>query len=321
MQSVLEKREYWEQLQTSQDWAKFRIGESAWESRVEMESTLKEVYAKLGLPWVDAGPTTLNRAAYLLYIFSEHGLQVARFLRSVMVPLEGTVHEEEAVTLSFPANQKFGLLTSTIEQSSEGREQYGDQQVVIIDIGSQSTKAGWAAERKPTVIFPSVDGGNYPVVRGVVTNWKGWENLCRKAFDELKTDPSLYPVIVCVAPKTPNVHKSEIANILFRNLKVPSILIASTSYCGLCSTDALAGCVVNVGAGIVHVVPYYEGLLIGHAVQRLDVSGQDIIDYVVQSCLARGFSVTPEEVENFKCLFWVSHEKSSKDLEEDVGGV
>lgn len=36
----------------------------------------------------------------------------------------------------------------------------------------------------------------------------------------------------------------------------------------------MAACVVNVGGGIVHTVPYYEGLLIAHAIQRLDVSGQ-----------------------------------------------
>lgn len=63
-----------------------------------------------------------------------------------------------------------------------------------------------------------------------------------------------------------------------QTLKVPSILLASTSYCGLCSIDAMAACVVNIGGGIVHTVPYYEGLLIAHAIQRLDVAGQGKLD-------------------------------------------
>lgn len=95
----------------------------------------------------------------------------------------------------------------------------------------------------------------------------------------------------------------------------------------------MAACVVNVGGGIVHTVPYYEGLLIAHAIQRLDVSGQgkyegrsfsliweDITDYVVEACRVRGDTVTAQEAENFKTAFWIVHEKEFKVAEEETGG-
>lgn len=46
----------------------------------------------------------------------------------------------------------------------------------------------------------------------------------------------------------------------------------------------------------------------------------DITDYVVDACKARGHSVTPAEVENFKAAFYIVHEKELKVAEEEVGG-
>jgi hypothetical protein len=54
------------------------------------------------------------------------------------------------------------------------------------------------------------------VGKGVVKDWAGFEFLVRKAFEALKADPSQYPVIVCIAPKTPKGHKNEIAKIMFK---------------------------------------------------------------------------------------------------------
>eukprot|EP01127_Copromyxa_protea_P004322 TRINITY_DN14199_c0_g1_i1.p1 TRINITY_DN14199_c0_g1~~TRINITY_DN14199_c0_g1_i1.p1 ORF type:complete len:465 (-),score=95.62 TRINITY_DN14199_c0_g1_i1:13-1305(-) len=287
-----------------------------------MEKTLREAYSKIGLPWVESGPTTLSRAAFLLYEFGTNGLQIARFLRSVMGPMDGKVTEEHTQDLELKLHPSlFNLcLSSTTEILGPPAEVPEAERVLIIDVGSFFTKAGWASDSSPSVTFPStLEDGSFPVDRGVVKDWKGFEFLVRKAYSLLHCSPSLYPVIICIAPKTPKGHKNEIAQIMFKTFQAPSILLASTSYCGLCSIDGMAACVVNVGGGIVHTVPYYEGLLISHAIQRLDVAGQDITQYVLDACTARGDSVVAQEVENFKSTFWVVHDKDFNVVEEEVG--
>lgn len=135
--------------------------------QAEMERTLREAYSKLGLPWVDAGPTTLSRAAFLLYEFGNNGLQIARFLRSVMGPLDGKVTEEHSQNLTFTGalpslnSTEETLAGPAVPSVAEG------ERVVIIDVGSFFTKAGWASDATPAVTFPSVaEDGSRPVDRG-----------------------------------------------------------------------------------------------------------------------------------------------------------
>lgn len=139
--------------------------------QAEMERTLREAYSKLGLPWVDAGPTTLSRAAFLLYEFGNNGLQIARFLRSVMGPLDGKVTEEHSQNLAFTG--ALPSLTSTEETLAAPSSAVGEgERVVIIDVGSFFTKAGWASDATPAVTFPSVaEDGSRPVDRGL-SSWR-----------------------------------------------------------------------------------------------------------------------------------------------------
>ena len=89
---------------------------------------------------------------------------------------------------------------------------FDGEQVVIVDLGSHSIKAGWAGEEVASLVFPTPSGA---IERGFIQNFSDVEKIFRQVFQELKTEPSAYPVLVCVAPKTSNANKNKIASILF----------------------------------------------------------------------------------------------------------
>jgi len=234
----------------------------------------------LALPWNESAPVTVDRMTWLMPMLADYPIEILRFLRDICNMTETT---EDFFGLGY--NQRADL---------------GDNQAVIIDLGSSKIKCGWAGDPAPTESFASEVDGRPIIDRGVVKDFDGLETILRKCFKLLNTDPTKYLVIIAMAPKTPKTHKDKIAGFLFDKLHIPSLFICSTSYAGLCWTEKMSGLIVTVGSGICHAVPFYSGVLIHHAIQRLDVAGQDIDEFLDSELKALGKNLSKKQVEEYK---------------------
>jgi actin len=160
---------------------------------------------------------------------------------------------------------------------------------LVVDNGTGISKNGFAGEDQPRSVFPTLIGypkytsimtdvehytreyyiGEealqlkgvlklmFPVEHGVIEDWLAMEKIWHYTFyTDLRVDPSEHPVL------------------------------------SLYASGRTTGCVIDIGDGVSHVVPIYEGFALSHAISRLDLAGRDITTYLQRLLRQKGFSFT-----------------------------
>jgi len=192
----------------------------------------------------------------------------------------------------------------------------GDAPALILDNGSGSCKAGFAGDSVPRVDFPAVVGWpkaacsqpgvdrsllrhgrvgagacqpggvalnlKHPLEHGVVLHWEDLEKVWRHALSELRAEPGAHPVLVTEAPLNPKANREQMVQLLFEEFDVPSVHVAVSGALSLYATGSRTGVVVEVGDGVSQTVPIFDDFVVPHAVQRLDLGGRDLTEYLAR---------------------------------------
>lgn len=72
------------------------------------------------------------------------------------------------------------------------------------------------------------------------------------------------------------------AEIIFEKFGVPAFYLAIQAVLSIYSSGKTTGLVVDSGDGVTHVVPIYEGYSLPHAVERNNLAGRDLTDYMTK---------------------------------------
>jgi actin-related protein len=196
------------------------------------------------------------------------------------------------------------------------------EDAVVLDLGSYYLKAGYAGNDAPTTIFPNIMGrplydstmlstgkefyvGNeaqnhrgilalsYPICNGVVRNFDDFEILLYHAvFEQLLTSVEDRPVLLTDPPLNPKSNREKITQLMFEKFNVPGTYFAFPAVLSHYASGRCTGITIEVGEGGTHVIPVYEGYTFMQAINRSNLGGGVITDYLGRLLLERGYSFT-----------------------------
>ncbi|CAE7919152.1 unnamed protein product, partial [Symbiodinium sp. KB8] len=203
-----------------------------------------------------------------------------------------------------------------------------DAQALVIDNGSGMVKAGFAGDDAPRAVFPSIIGRpkhpgimvgmdqkdayvgdeaqakrgvlalKYPIEHGIVTNWDDMEKVWQHTFfNELRVAPDEHPVLLTEPPLNPKGKRERMTEIMFEKFKVPSMYANIQPVLSLYASGRTTGAVLDSGHTASYTVPIYEGCALPDAIQRLDMGGRDLTDYLAK--LLNEFGLSFEDLTSY----------------------
>lgn len=187
-------------------------------------------------------------------------------------------------------------------------------QPVVIDNGTGVIKAGFAGSDKPKVVFRNIVGRtkhvrvmpggllegsdffvggkaedhrgslllSYPVEHGIIQNWSDMEKIWHHVYskDNLNVSSEEHAVLLTESPLNPISSKDKMAEFFFEGLNSPALYFAIQAILSLYASGRTTGIVLDVGDGVTHSVPVYEGFALTHSIMRMDVAGRDVTRYL-----------------------------------------
>ena len=108
------------------------------------------------------------------------------------------------------------------------------------------------------------------------------ENVWSHAFyNELRCKPQeCGGVLLTEAPRNPKENRERMVQIMFEAFGVPNTYVAIQAVMSLYAAGRTTGLVVDSGDGVTHTVPVFEGFSVPHAVEKMDIAGRVLTNYL-----------------------------------------
>mmetsp|Transcript_1451 Transcript_1451/g.2129 ORF Transcript_1451/g.2129 Transcript_1451/m.2129 type:complete len:424 (-) Transcript_1451:123-1394(-) len=169
----------------------------------------------------------------------------------------------------------------------------------------------------------------HPMERGSVVDggWDAMELLWEHIYSKSNLNARMeeHPVLLTESPHNPTSHREQLAEIFFETFRVPALFVAPPAVLSLYASGRTTGVVLDVGEGVTHCIPVYEGYALPHSIVRSDLGGVDVTKRLQLLLRKSGlaFSTTAEAdfVSRMKEeVCYVSSVPTNEESDYDMGG-
>ncbi|MBN2157195.1 MAG: actin family protein [Candidatus Lokiarchaeota archaeon] len=190
---------------------------------------------------------------------------------------------------------------------------------IVLDIGEFSSKIGFAGENEPRNNFYSLVGepkyqdiemdykkqyyvGNeisssiglykihHPIIGGRIEDWNFFEQILDYVFYTLRIDPSIVNVLYSYHPMLSTEEKRRLFELFFDKYQVMGFYPILDSLLTMYSGGFQTGLVVEMGASSIRIVPIYQGYMLSHAIEILQIGGTVLDTFMYEQLQNAGFS-------------------------------
>jgi actin-like protein 6A len=192
----------------------------------------------------------------------------------------------------------------------------GDEtSALVIDVGTSTTKAGFAGEDCPKFVFPSavgVVGGEegskatrsagtnalsawregmrveHALKDGAVTDWDAYEALLRHAYaSELRVTAGEHPLLLAEPNTAPDKSREKTAEIAFESLGVPALYLGKNAVLSAFAAGRATALVLDVGGGHISATPVCDGYVLQRPSRSTALGGGRLDEMLLAACEAR----------------------------------
>eukprot|EP00986_Skeletonema_menzelii_P008422 scaffold3535_cov148-Skeletonema_menzelii.AAC.6 len=169
----------------------------------------------------------------------------------------------------------------------------------------------------------------HPMERGAVVDggWDAMELLWEHIYSKSNLNARMeeHPVLLTESPHNPSSQREQLAEIFFETFRVPALFVAPPAVLSLYASGRTTGVVLDVGEGVTHCIPVYEGYALPHSIVRSDLGGIDVTKRLQLLLRKSGlaFSTTAEVdfVSRMKEeVCYVSNVPTNEESDYDMGG-
>lgn len=133
----------------------------------------------------------------------------------------------------------------------------------------------------------------YPIENGVINNWDDMEKIWQYTFRKLNVAPEQHRVLLSEAPFNSKSNREKMAKVMFETFNTRGFYVSLQPVLVLHASGRTTGLVLDSGDSVTHAVPVYEGFALTQAIQRINLAGRDLTDYLSTRLETRGYSFLP----------------------------